>query len=263
MTAPTTMTALPAVRPGPRAWAALALAEARMVARDTAGLVVPLGMPVLILVMNGIAFGTDQVLPDAGGRTVLEVHVLPVTLTIVVTMVGVVNVPSFLAAYRRTGILRRLGVTPASPAMVLVTQGLVGIVQIAAGLAIALGVAVWHFGAAGPARPWAAAGALALAVASTYAVGMLVAAVAPTPQSAVALGLLAFFAMGATGGMFGPRENLPDAVRDVGAVLPFGATVDTLGSAWVGSGAPGAALLGLVATAVIGGGLAALWFRWE
>ncbi len=260
MTAPT---ALPAVRPGPRAWVALTLAEARMVARDTAGLVVPLGMPVLILVMNGIASGTDEVLPGSGGRTVLEVHVLPVTLTTVVAMVGVVNVPSFLAAYRRTGILRRLGVTPASPAMVLVAQGIVGVVQIAAGLAVALGVAVWHLGAAGPARPWAAAGALALAVASMYAVGMLVAAVAPTPQSAVALGLLAFFATGATGGLFGPRENLPGVVRDVGAVLPFGAAVDAVGAAWAGSGMPATALLGLAATTVVGAGLATLWFRWE
>jgi ABC-2 type transport system permease protein len=259
----TTTTELHAVRPGLRAWAALTIAEARMVVRDTAGLVVPLGMPVLILVMNGIAFDTDQVLPGTGGRTVFEVYVLPMTLTIVVALVAVVNVPSFLAAYRRTGILRRLGVTPASPAMVLVAQAAVGIGQIALGLAVALGVATWHFGAAGPARPWAAAGVLALAVASMYAVGMLVAAVAPTPQSVVAIGLVAFFALAATGGMFGPRENLPDAVADVGGVLPFGAAVDALGAAWAGATITAPALVGPALSAVVAGALAALWFRWE
>ena len=56
-------------RPGPRAWAALVGAEARMVARDTAGLVMPFGMPVLILVMYGVSDATTTVLPGSGGRT--------------------------------------------------------------------------------------------------------------------------------------------------------------------------------------------------
>ena len=251
------------VRPGPRAWAALTAAEATVVARDTAGLVVPLGMPVLILVMNGIAFDTAQVLPGTGGRTVFEIYVLPVTLALIATLVGVVNMPSFLATYRRTGILRRLAVTPASPAMVLVAQAVVGVVQIALGMAVALAFAFWQFGAQGPAHAATAAGALALTVAAMYAVGMLVAAVAPTPQSAVAIGMVLFFAMGATGGMFGPRENLPDAVATVGGVLPFGAATNAIAAAWAGLPVPGSVLVSLVASTVVAGALAALWFRWE
>ena len=251
------------VRPPARAWGALVLAEARMVARDTAGLVVPLGMPVLILVMNGIAFDTDVVVPGSGGRTAFDVYVLPITLTFVVAMVGVVNMPSFLAAYRRTGILRRLGVTPASPVMVLVAQAVVGVAQIALGVAVAGTVAALAFDASAPASPWAALGVLALAVAAMYGVGMLVAAVAPTPQSAVAIGLVAFFALGAVGGLFGPRENLPDALAQVGGVLPFGAAVDALTATWAGAAVPASALLGLVAAAVVPGAVAAVLFRWE
>jgi ABC-2 type transport system permease protein len=220
-------------------------------------------MPVLILVMNGIAFDTAQVLPGTGGRTVFEIYVLPVALVLVVATVGVVNMPSFLAAYRRTGILRRLAVTPASPAMVLVAQAVVGAAQVAVGVAIALGFAFWQFGAQGPARLWTTVGVFALAVTAMYAVGMLVAAVAPTPQSAVAIGLVAFFAMGATGGMFGPRENLPDAVADVGGVLPFGASVHALAAAWSGLPAPGSVLAGLAVSTLVAGAGAALMFRWE
>lgn len=46
--------------------------------------------------------------------------VLPLVLIMVIATIGVVNMPSFLAYYRRAGILRRLAVTPASPVMVLV-----------------------------------------------------------------------------------------------------------------------------------------------
>lgn len=251
------------VRPPARAWGALVVAEARMVARDTGGLVVPLGMPVLILVMNGIAFDTGQVVAGTGGATVFSLYVLPLALTLVVATVGVINMPSFLAAYRRTGILRRLGVTPASPAMVLVAQALVGVVQIALGIAAACVLAAVAFDATAPASPWFAAGVLALAIAAMYGVGMLVAAVAPTPQSAVALGLVAFFAIAAVGGMFGPRENLPDALAQVGGHLPFGAAVDGLGAAWAGVAVPASSWVGLTLAAVVPGALAAWLFRWD
>ncbi|SKC67916.1 ABC transporter permease [Krasilnikoviella flava] len=252
-----------AVRPGAGAWLALTVAEARMVARDTAGLVIPLGMPLLILVMNGLAPGLDQVVPGTGGRTALDVSVIPLTLTMVVATVGVINMPSFLAYYRRTGVLRRLGVTPASPAMVLGAQAFVGVAQILLGIALALGVAFVWLGASPPADPWVAAGVLALAIAAMYAVGMLVAAVAPTPGSAVAIGLVAFFALAALGGMFGSRENLPDALATLGGWLPFGAAVDALGGAWAGLAVPLPALVGLGAGTVVAGGAAAVWFRWD
>ncbi|MCA5893743.1 ABC transporter permease [Isoptericola sp. NEAU-Y5] len=252
-----------APRPGAAAWLALTVAEAKMVARDTAGLVVPLGMPVLILVMNGLAPGLDQVIPGTGGRTALDVYVIPLTLTLVVALVGVVNMPSFLAYYRRSGILSRLGVTPASPALVLGAQALVGVAQILLGIALALGVAAVWLGASAPARLAAAVGVLALTIAAMYAVGLLVAAVAPTPGSAVAIGLTAFFAQGALGGMFGPRQNLPEALETVGGRLPFGAAVDGLSAAGAGAAVPGQSLVALGACTVVAGAAAAAWFRWE
>lgn len=251
------------VHPPASAWFAMTVAETKMVARDTAGLVVPLGMPLLILVMNGLGTGTDQVVPGTGGRTAFDVYVLPITFTIVVAMVGVVNMPSFLAAYRHAGVLKRLGATPASPAMVLVAQAVVGIAQIVVGVAIAWALATLAFDAMPPAAPWQALGILCLTIAAMYGLGMLVAAVAPTPQSAVAIGLVVFFAIGALGGMFGPRENLPDVLAQVGGLLPFGAAVDGLTAAWVGAAVPASSLWGLITATFVPGALAALLFRWE
>ncbi|GAA4693601.1 ABC-2 type transport system permease protein [Promicromonospora umidemergens] len=247
-------------RPGVNAWLTLVVCEAKMVVRDTSGLVVPILLPLLILVMSAPSAG-DQVVD--GGLTALEVYVLPLVLTMVLASIGVINMPSFLAYYRRTGILRRLAVTPASPAMVLVAQVVVSVLQALVGLAVALAVAFLAFGARPPTDLGAAFAVYALAMAAMYAVGMIVAAVAPTPNSAVAIGLITFFALGALGGMFGGSGSLPDAVAAVGERLPFGAAVAALSAAWVGAAVDPAHLISLGVATVIGVATAALLFRWD
>ncbi|MFG2062388.1 ABC transporter permease [Micromonospora sp. NPDC048871] len=247
-------------RPGARALLVLVGCEARMVVRDTPGLVVPLGLPLLILLTSaGPASG--QVVAD--GRTALEVFVLPLVVTMVVAMIGIINMPSFLAYYRRSGILRRLAVTPVSPALVLAAQTIVSVAQTLTGITVAAGVALAAFGARPPADLAVALGVLALTMAAMYALGMMVAAVAPTPNSAVAIGLVTFFLIGALGGMFGGRDNLPEPLAELGAWLPFGAAVDALSAAWAGSTIDAAPLLGLGATVLLGTLVAALLFRWE
>ncbi|PRX96041.1 ABC transporter permease [Allonocardiopsis opalescens] len=253
-------TAIETRRPGARAWLTLIQCEAKMVARDTAGLIVPIGLPLLILVTSATAAG-DQVV--AGGRTALDLFVLPLVLTMVIATIGIINMPSFLAYYRRSGILRRLSVTPASPVMVLVAQVVVSVLQAALGIAAALAVAGLLFGANPPAALGRALGVFALAMAAMYALGMMVAAVAPTPNSAVAIGLVLFFALGAVGGMFGGRQALPEPVAEFGGWLPFGAAVDALSAAWAGAAVEPAQLLSLGATVVVGAAVAGLLFRWE
>lgn len=195
--------------------------------------------------------------------TALDLYVLPLVLVIMVATIGIINMPSFLAYYRRSGILRRLAVTPASPFMVLAAQAIVSALQIIAGIAVASTVAALAFGANPPVDLAAALGVLALAMAALYGVGLIVAAIAPTPNAAVALGLVAFFALGALGGMFGGREALPDPVAEVGGWLPFGAAVEALTAAWAGVPVPIGQLLSLGITVVIGAVTAALLFRWS
>lgn len=231
-----------------------------MVARDTAGLIIPIVLPLLILVMSGLGAADEEIV---NGRSALDIFVLPIVFTMVVAVIGIINMPSFLATYRKTGVLRRLAVTPASPAMVLVAQVVVSLLQAIVGIALAYGAAVVFFDASLPVYLGSALGVVALATAAMYALGMVVAAVAPTPNSALAIGLVGFFALGALGGMFGGQDALPDAVARVGEWLPFGAMVDGLSSAWMGEAVDASIFAVLAATALVGTVVAALFFRWD
>jgi len=255
-------TTIHAYRPGPVAWAKMIRAEAKMITRSTANLIVPLGLPILLLVMQGLR-SDDLDREVAPGVTAMDYHALPVVLTIVVTYIGAMNFPSFLSTYRKTKVLRRLAVTPASPAMVLVAQMVASLVQVFVGIALAFGLALLFFNANPPADVFMAVLVLSACCVAMYAVGMIVASVAPTPNAAAAIGLITFFAMAALGGMFGPMQNLPDSLAEVGAWLPFGAAVEAFQSTWIGEPVAWQNWVSLGGSTVLGIGVASALFRWE
>lgn len=245
-----------------RAWFTMARTEARLVTRDTAGLLLPIALPPLFMVMNASGGNTE---PAAifDGLSPMDAVIVPGTLVMIVAMLGIINVPSFLAGYRQHGVLRRLSATPARPAMVLVSQVVVNLALGLVGMAIALAIASLAFGIDGP-RSFAWAGSsLALGALALYATGLLVAAVARTANAALAIGLVAFFAMMASGGGMLPSEMLPSMVTRVGQLLPYGAALQALRDGWAGQ-APSTLHLGVMLVAAVVGPLAASRvFRWQ
>ena len=254
-----------AARPRADAWGYLILSEGRLVARDTAGMIIPVVLPLLIMVMSSLGLADNEEargLPEFGGLSPLEAIVIPITVAMIIAIVGIVNMPSFLATHRKTGVLRRLSTTPANPAMVLIAQVVVSFVQTAIGTGLALGVAAVGFGLQPPRHLAVAVGVVLLTALAMYAVGMLIGAVAPTTNAAIAIGLLVFFALLALGGGFGGAAQLPDALETLGGWLPYGAGAESLGAAWIGEPVRALHLAVLAATTVVCGGLAVLGFRW-
>lgn len=95
-----------------------------------------------------------------------------------------------------------------------------------------------------------------------YALGMVVASIARTPNASVAIGLI-FFGIASLGGMFGPMENFPDFMQTISAWLPFGASVEAMQSAWIGETVAWQNWVNVGATTVLGGVVAGVLFRWE
>ncbi|MFD0853227.1 ABC transporter permease, partial [Actinomadura adrarensis] len=118
-----------------RAWVMLTWTEGKLVVRDVAGMLIPLGLPMLIMVMNGL--GADgRGAERYRGLPAMDAYIVPMTIVMVVAIIGMVNMPAVLAAYRRSGYLRRLSVTPANPMAVLVAQIVAGLAQALVGVAL-------------------------------------------------------------------------------------------------------------------------------
>lgn len=255
-------TNIPAGVPAPTKALALTAAEFRVIMRDTAGFLIPLGLPVILLAAMGMN-ETYRETVIAEGFTIVDLFLLPSSLIMVVAFVGLTNLPSFLTTYRRGRVLRTLAVTPIHPGTVLLAQTFVSVVQTLAGVTLVLAVAIGLMGAAPPQSPALAALAYALGAAAMIAVGLLIAAVAPSTNTAIAMGMAAFFAFGALGGMFGPTDTWPTALRVAGEFTPYGATTINLRAAWLGDGLEVAPTVTLLVTTLVAAALALRLYRWR
>jgi ABC-2 type transport system permease protein len=105
--------------------------------------------------------------------------------------------------------------------------------------------------------------AFVLGVASLFALGMLAATAAPTARSSAGLGWLLFFPNMFLAGVYFPTEDMSPAMRQIGNFTPLGSALHALRDSWMGLD-PRPEYLGIMAAyAVIGGTLAARFFRWE
>ena len=250
-------------RPGLSSWLTLIRCEAKMVIRDTAGLVIPIGLPMLILVMSASTAGDEVV---ANGRTVLDVYVLPLVFTVVMATVGIVNMPSFLAYYRRSGILRRLSVTPASPAMVLVGAG--GGERAPGGHRHRSGRSPWPCSSSTPTSRCVPVGRRSVSCCGsrwrrcTPSAWSSPLSRRPRTRPWRSGSSSSSPSAPSAACSVGPWP-CADPLARVGELLPFGATVEVLWAAWAGAAIDPVHLMGLTATIVLGGVVSAVFFRWD
>ncbi|WP_250443024.1 ABC transporter permease [Actinotalea sp. C106] len=234
------------------AWKHLTVAEAKNVWRERSGILLSLGLPIGVLVLGGLNSDAAE----------FDTYVMPFALAFIAAFVTIGNVPDYLAEHRHSGVLRRLALTPAHPALLMGAQAVVNLAILAAGIGIALGIAVPVFGVSAPVRPGMALLSLAAGTLAMLAIGMLIAAVAPTTNAARGLGLLALLLMAGLNGLFVSRGALPSWMVVVGEHLPLGATASLMSDAWSGAATSTSHLAALAACGIIAAALAVRYFRW-
>lgn len=217
----------------------------------------------MLLLALGLFFpGFDEPAADLGGARYIDVYA-PITLGLGLATLGLVTLPPILGTYRQFGILRRLRTTPLHPARLLAAQLVVqGAVAIVAAAAAVL-VAVLAFDVPFPERPFWFAVAFILAVVSTFAIGLLIGALARTMVAGQAIGMGVYFPMLFFAGVWIPRTIMPDGLRTVSDFTPLGAAVQAMNDAWFGSVPDATHLLVMAASASVFGILAVRAFRWE
>jgi len=123
---------------------------------------------------------------------------------------------------------RRLATTPVGPSRVLAAQLAVNLAVAVTTLIAMLAVARLAFGVALPRQAGGFVLALILTVAALLAVGLFLAAVAPSGRVANGIGAIAFFPMMFFAGLWLPRAEMPSALRDISNFTPLGAAVQAL-----------------------------------
>ena len=94
-----------------------------------------------------------------------------------------------------------------------------------------------------------------------FAIGALLAAVAPSNRVATALAIPMFFAVMLLGGVYLPRVFLPDILVRIGEFTPPG--VQGLQDAWFGTAPQALPLVGMALVTLVVGAVAVRLFRWE
>lgn len=257
----------PASRLGTRGLGVLVRSEARLFLRDPGTVFFSIALPAVLVIGVGLALpGMREPVQGAGpawnGIPAVAAY-LPVVLATAIAAPALSTMPAFVGGYRERGVLRRLSATPMRPHGVLLAQVVVNVAAFVLAAAIAVAAAALAFEIVAPRQTGLLVLALLLGAASTFGVGLLVAAVAPRASTAGGLGMLAYFPMLFFAGMWTPGPVMPDAVAAVGRFTPLGAASQAMTEAWFGSGVPALQLGVMAGWVLVLYPLAARLFRWS
>ncbi|SDU74919.1 ABC transporter permease [Jiangella alkaliphila] len=233
--------------------------ESKLFLRDTTSAIMTFALPIgLMVVFGSIGLGEDD--PEVG---ITEAFLPVMALALSAALLGLSVLPTVLATYREKGILRRMSVTPVHPGNVLAAQLLVNLAALlaAAVMVVLLGALAFDLGT--PSNVGGFLVAFVLTATALFAVGLLVAALAPTGKAATSIGMLLFFPSMFFAGVWTPGDLMPSWARPVRDVSPLGAGMEALQDAWNGAWPDGTNLIALAVMTVVAGGIAARVFRWE
>ena len=240
----------------------LTASETRLFFREPVSLFLALAFAPLLLIILGLIPDIREPDPENGGLRMITLYV-PILIAMGVALFSLSGLAPLFASYREKGILRRMRTTPVTPATMLSAQLVMAMLVALVSLVLVLAVARLAFAVELPQLvPAYLFGFLLMAVAS-FAIGLLVAAVAPTGTAATAIGTLLFFPLAFFAGIWLPRSDMPEVLLTISDLSPLGAGVQSLQDAAGGSWPQMLHVIVLLAWTIIAGGLAARFFRWE
>jgi len=238
---------------------ALIATEAKLLFRDPISWLAAIALPSAILLIFGAIFPPEPD-PALGGQRWLDLFA-PSLVVITTATLAIQTLPIRLATYREKGILRRLSTTPARPASLLVAQLVIYTVTAILGLILLVIVGRVAFDIPLPANPIGYVVAFGLGMAGLLAIGLLLAAVAPSARVATAIAIPMFFMVMFLGGVYLPRYLLPEILITIGNFTPPG--VQGLQDTWLGTAPQLLPLAVLAGITVVAGTVAVRAFRWE
>jgi ABC-2 type transport system permease protein len=240
----------------------LAWVETKLFLRERAAVAALLGIPIALVVGFGLIPGFSHPDKTLGGQIGTE-YIASLGVALVIVSLGLNGIPSVLGTYRERGILRRLSATPVRPAVLLAAKMMVWLATVLVSVTLVITVSRLALHVPLPVKLGWFLLALGLGIAALFALGLFVAAVAPTSRSAAGIGWLLFFPNMFLAGVYFPTDQMSPGLRHASDYAPLGAALHAVREAWMGQD-PHPLYLGIMAAwAVIAGLAAARFFRWE
>lgn len=242
--------------------------EAKLFLREPLTVVITYAFPLIMLFVLAEVFGTEISRDDETGELIFRGvsptdYYVSAYIALVAAGVGLVSLPSHIAAYRELGIFRRLRASGFSAATVFAAQTIVTVAMALVGAVLVVAAAGLVYGARMPDQPLGVVGVFLLVALTFSAIGILLGTVLPTARAAQGAGILLFFAMLLLCGAGPPPEVMTAPMQRIADFLPLTHAIRLLQDPWLGFAWTGTALVALAGFLLVPAVLALRLFRWE
>jgi ABC-2 type transport system permease protein len=238
--------------------------EIKIFLREPLGAFGSILLPVIVFVVVG-RFGGGG-LQSASLNTAGFLRVgLPVFVSVLIALSGVLSLVTIISIYREGGILKRLRATPLRPQTILAAHVLVKLALTAVTILLTMVAGKRYYPVDAHFPIFGFTIALLISTWSILSIGFLIASIVPTARFAQPIGAAILYPMIGLCGLFVPLQALPPPLQFVARLLPLTYAVSLLEGIWKGEA--WSAHLGDVAALVvvfaICTALSAKVFRWE
>jgi ABC-2 type transport system permease protein len=238
--------------------------EIKIFLREPMGAFGSIILPVLVFVVAGRLMGGRLAATSVMAAGFLRVG-LPVFVSVLIALSGVLSLVTIISIYREGGILRRLRATPLRPQTILTAHVLVKLALTLATMSLMVLAGKRYYPIKVDVPVFGFAMALLISTWSILSIGFLIASIVPTARFAQPIGAAILYPMLGLCGLFVPLESLPPPLHTVARLLPLTYAVSLLQGIWKGDAwsAHVGDVAALVLVFAICTALSAKVFRWE
>jgi ABC-2 type transport system permease protein len=244
------------------ALARLTATETKLFFREPIMAFFALAFPPILVVIFGVIPAMREPSEDLGGMRGINVYV-PIVIAMALALFALSSLSQLFATYREKGVLRRMRTTPVKPGVMIGAQLLMATILSVVTMLVVVAIARLAFDVGLPRQLPAYLISYLLAALAMFAVGLLVASLAPSGKSASAIGTLVFFPIVFFAGLWVPRASMNDVLRTISDFTPLGAGVQSLQDTTAGHWPQLLHVAVMLGWTIVAGGLAARYFRWE
>ena len=238
--------------------------EIKIFLREPLGAFGSILVPVLIFVVVS-RFAGARLTPTSLSTTEFLRVGLPVFVSVLIALSGVLSLVTVISIYREGGILKRLRATPLRPQTILTAHVLVKLALTALTMALLMLAGKRYYPVHTHFPVFGFTIALLISTWSILSIGFLIASIVPTARFAQPIGAAILYPMIGLCGLFVPVQAMPPALQALARALPLTYAVSLLegisrGDAWSAHMGDVAAL---VVVFTVCTALSARVFRWE